>query len=179
VAWLSLIEGVVVAVAAVASTWILWLTFRSVNAQTELSRRQFTLATSDRFVPQLSVELGEWMQPRVMDSAYGSIAVLVHNLGMTSIKIRNSELLFGDIRYTFLHGGETASVVPGATQKMSRQIGAFKGELGFRGAVSIIEFDTDDGAKYRRRDTWNISFLTDENHENIGNQLELVQAPTS
>jgi hypothetical protein len=179
VAWLSLIEGVVVAAAAIASTWILWLTFRSVNAQTELSRRQFALATSDRFVPQLSVDLGKWRQPRVMDSADGSIAVLVRNLGMTSIKIRNAELLFGDIRYTFLRGGETVSVVPGATQTMSRQIGAFKGELGFRGAVSILEFDTDDGTKYRRRDTWNISFLTDENHENTGNQLELIASPAS
>ena len=99
-AWLSLIEGVVVAAAAIASTWILWLTFRSVNAQTELSRRQFTLATSDRFVPQLSVDLGKWAQPRTMDGGEGSISVLVRNLGITSIKIRNAELLFGDIRHS-------------------------------------------------------------------------------
>ena len=90
--YLSAIANVVVAMAAVVSVWILWRTFKSVNAQTEIShgqaelaRKQFEIAMRRQEEPDLTATPGDF-EPFPKGDGNGHLTVTVYNCGAIPLR---------------------------------------------------------------------------------------------
>src|SRR5260370_22621654 len=102
--WLSSIEGIVIAASAFVSAVILWLTFRSVNAQTEISRKQFEMAMRRQEEPDLTALPGNFAAFS-RDDGNGYLTVTVHNCGAIPLRaLKVTVVVAGTNRLLLGHG---------------------------------------------------------------------------
>jgi hypothetical protein len=169
--WISPIENGIIAASALASAVILWLTFRSVNDQTEISRKQFEMAIRRQEEPDLTAT------PRVFgpyskDDGNGLLTVTVYNCGAIPVwKLKvtvaigvNSKILGQDFSISL--GG---SVDIRGAFFLSPQLSPFGGEI-------ICDFETPAGRKFRKRDGWLLYYNREHDHSSSSPVAEILQS---
>jgi hypothetical protein len=167
---LSAIANVVVAVAAVASVWILWRTFKSVNAQTEISqgqaelaRKQFEIAMRRQEEPDLTATPGDFEPFPNKDDGNGHLSVTVYNCGAIPLRKLGLRLVVRPTQVVIMQQGPL-SISPGRSETL-RGIVFISPRLGPLDAEIICDFETPDGRKFRKRDWWNLSFYKERGHD--------------
>jgi hypothetical protein len=173
--WISAITGVVVAVAAVVSTWILWKTFESVNAQTGISRNQFEMMLRNREEmsrPHLTVRV-KFVPPRPLDTGTaGSLTVIVQNLG--AIELRNLKIsLTQENATTRPFGSGTRTIPPGASDEV-KDFFHLAPQAVFATIQTKCEFETPTGKMFAQLDKWTIYHSPERENEHLESQLEEI-----
>jgi hypothetical protein len=166
---LSAIANIVVAVAAVASAWILWLTFKRVNAQTEISHgqaklaeKQFEIAMRRQEEPDLTATPGEF-EPFGKDDGNGHLTVTAHNCGAIPLRKLRVTLVITTTKALIMNQGPL-SISPGRSETV-RGIVFISPKLGPLDAEIICDFETPDGRNFRKRDRWNLNFYKQRGHD--------------
>jgi hypothetical protein len=159
---LSTIANIVVALAAVGSTWILWKTFKSVNAQTEISGKQFEVAMRRQEEPDLTATPGDFA-PFGKEDPSGRLTIAVLNCGAIPLRELRVKLLVAASKSVLaIHG--PLSVSPGRSQVV-RGLISITPQFGSLDAEIVCEFETPIGRKFRKRDRWNLSYYKERGHE--------------
>jgi hypothetical protein len=181
--WISAITGVVVAVAAVVSTWILWKTFESVNAQTGISRNQFEMMLRNREEmsrPELTVSVGKYIPSLNSEGkdtgTKGILTVTVCNFGAIAVRELTVSVLDGNAATPLLYNQGTLSIPPGSSEDVR---GAYyMPPADWTSAETKCEFETPDGKRFIQWDKWKLYYSPDREHDHLDSHLEEIP-PTS
>jgi hypothetical protein len=161
------IAAIVAAAAGVASAIIYWKTFKSVNDQTEISRKQFEMAMrrqEELSRPDLMVSVGNYIPS--LDAAgnntgtNGTLTVTMHNRSAISLREVNVTIVVANTKVPLLYSQGRLTISPGSSEDLR---GPFfiAPQAVFVTADTICEFETPDGKKFQKCDRWNLYYSKD------------------
>lgn len=171
--WLSAIEGVIVAVSALLSVLILWKTFKSVNAQTEISREQFELVLrrqEELSWPELTVSAGNYTpslnSAGQNDGTNGRLTMTVRNFGTVALRNVIVTVFAANTATVLRYYQGTFSIPPGSAEDVR---GPFfiPPQATFVTADTKCGFETPDGRRFQKCDTWNLYYSKDHPHDHL------------
>jgi hypothetical protein len=138
---LGAVAAFIAACAAVISAIYYWKTFKSVNEQTDISRRQFDLMLRSREEmsrPHLTVRVKFVPPRRLAIGTSGTLTVIVQNLG--AIELRNLKISLTQENATTRRFGSGTRTIPrtdpGASLKRSRDSAA--GREGAKASICCL-----------------------------------------
>lgn len=169
--WSTLAEiaTCVLAVLAFASFWaLLWYskqTPRTVNAQTEISRRQFEMAMRRQEEPDLTATPIRF-EPFREDDGNGWLTVRVHNCGLIPLRKLVVTILIA-MQKIRLDG--PLSLSSGRAEN-ARGLLFLSPKLSPLSAEVLCEFETPDGRRFQKRDRWNLSHSNASGHHLVSSE---------
>ncbi len=161
------IAAIVAAGAGVASAIIYWKTFKSVNAQTKISREQFELVLrrqEELSWPELTVSAGNYVPSLNAlgqnDRMNGRLTMTVRNFGTVALRNVKVTVFAANTQTALRYYQGTFSIPPGSSEGVR---GPFfiPPEALFVTADTKCEFETPDGRRFQKCDRWNLYYSMD------------------
>jgi hypothetical protein len=176
----STISDVIVAVAAVVSAWILLKTFRSVNDQTEISRSQAELSHRQFEImlrrqeelswPELTVTTGNYT-PSLNSAGQnggtnGRLTMTLRNFGTVALRNVKVTVFAANTETVLRYYQGTFSIPPGSAEDVR---GPFfiPPEATFVPADTKCDFETLDGRRFQKCDSWYLYYSKDHLHDHL------------
>lgn len=158
----AVVAAWIVAIAAVAAAAIYWLTFKSVNEQTKISRAQL----GEKYDPRLKVEVLAYIPAEgEMRETIGKLKLALTNLGGATLQeLTATARSRGGEEYTLLPTGGSLSVFPGPPHEL---VGPFYiPSIASNWSIEMIcIFETGDGKKWKKWDSWQLDLVDGRIHE--------------
>ncbi len=180
IVWAALgaLAALIAACAAVISAIYYWKTFKSVNEQTDISRRQFDLMLRSREEmsrPRLTVRV-KFVPPRPQDNigTAGSLTVIVQNLGAIELRNLKISLTQENAGPTRRFGSGTRTIPPGASDEVKDYF-HLAPQAVFATIETKCEFETPKGNMFAQLDGWKIYYLPEHESEHLESQLEDIE----
>jgi len=181
-AWVAFaaVAAGVAALAGVASAWIYWKTFKSVNAQTEISRsqaevsrKQFELVLrrqEELSWPELTVTAGNYA-PSLNSAGQntgtnGILTMTVRNFGAIALRKLRITIFAANTRTELHYYQGTFSIPPGSSEDVRGPFFITPQAI-FVTADTKCDFETPDGRKFQKYDRWNLYYSNDRPHDHM------------
>jgi hypothetical protein len=162
----AVVAAWVVAIAAVAAAIIYWLTFKSVNKQTKISREQLQASRAqleasraqleERYEPRLKIAVIAYIPSEAaMKDTIGRLKISLTNLGGATLQELKATAVSRGNEYSLLPTGSTLSVFPGSPQEV---VGPFYiPSVAARWSIeTACTFETGNGKKWKQWDSWEL-----------------------
>ncbi len=162
----AVVAAWVVAIAAVAAAVIYWLTFKSVNEQTKISREQLEASRAqlqasraqfeERYEPRLKVEVVAYIPAEAaMKDTVGKLKISLTNLGGATLQELKATATSRGNEYSLLPTGSSLFVFPGSPLEV---LGPFYiPSLARDWAIeTTCTFETGNGKRWKKRDSWQV-----------------------
>lgn len=169
------IAAFIAACAAVISAIYYWKTFKSVNEQTDISRRQFDLMLRSREEmsrPRLTMGVKFVPHGPLDEGTAGSLTVIVQNLG--AIELRNLKIsLVQENVPTRRFGSGMRTIPPDASDKV-KDFFHLAPEAVFATIETKCEFETPTGKMFAQLDGWKIYYSPQRESEHLESELKEI-----
>jgi hypothetical protein len=163
----AVVAAWVVAIAAVAAAVIYWLTFRSVNEQTKISREQLEASRAqleaaraqlqDKYEPRLKVEVVAYIPAEAaMKDTVGKLKIALTNLSGTTLQEVRATALSRGNEYSLLPERSILSVFPGTQQEVTGPFYIPSAAMNWP-IETTCTFQTENGKRWKKWDSWELS----------------------
>jgi hypothetical protein len=184
------VAAIVAAGAGVASAFIYWKTFKSVNAQTEISRghanlagkqfemaqRQFEEASKrfeEAFTPWMTLQFSKYRPATWATGVNGSITAIITNSGAKSFRILKLIVTHDGSQIPLKDRGELL-VPPGSSRTVVNSFFVSPGvEWSTLHTTTVIE--AANGKKFRHSSEWTLRHNENEEHRQEDESIEAIE----